>query len=128
VFASFYSRAVFMSPIVRTSTKNSNVFIPATAGWRDATTSQGTTGADDGNAWQEEVERIVNASGNVSLGDHLIRAGMPLAGQWVTLRLDGPIAHTLSGGTKPPATACLSAAPADRPTSSFRHAEQHGRP
>jgi hypothetical protein len=28
-----------------------------------------------------EVERTVNASGNVSLGDHLITAGLPLAGQ-----------------------------------------------
>jgi transposase InsO family protein len=45
-----------------------------------------------------EVERTVNASGNVSLGDHMISAGLPLAGQRVTLRLDGPVAHILSGG------------------------------
>jgi hypothetical protein len=32
----------------------------------------------------------VNASGNVSLGDHIISAGLPLAGQRVILRLDGP--------------------------------------
>ena len=37
-----------------------------------------------------EVERTVNASGNVSLGNHMISAGLPLAGQRVTLRLDGP--------------------------------------
>ena len=33
-----------------------------------------------------EVERTVNASGNVGLGDHLIGAGLPLAGQQVALR------------------------------------------
>ena len=45
-----------------------------------------------------EVDRTVNASGNVSLGDHVISAGMPLAGQRVTLRLDGPLAHVLAAG------------------------------
>jgi hypothetical protein len=45
-----------------------------------------------------EVDRTVNASGNVSLGDHVISAGLPLAGQRVTLRLDGPVARILSGG------------------------------
>jgi hypothetical protein len=45
-----------------------------------------------------EAEPMVNASGNVSLGDHIISAGLPLAGQRVTLRLDGPVAHILSGG------------------------------
>jgi len=33
-----------------------------------------------------EVERTVNASGNVSLGDHMMSAGLPLAAQRVTLR------------------------------------------
>jgi hypothetical protein len=70
----------------------------------------------------------VNGSGNVSLGGRLISAGMPLAGQGVTLRLDGPSATSCPAAQKTPATACLSAAPADRTTSSFRHAEQHGRP
>jgi hypothetical protein len=37
-----------------------------------------------------EGDRTVNASGNVSLGDHVISAGLPLAGQRVTLRFDGP--------------------------------------
>jgi len=45
-----------------------------------------------------EVERTVNASGNVSIGTHMISAGLPLAGRRVTLRLDGPVAHILSGG------------------------------
>jgi hypothetical protein len=45
-----------------------------------------------------EVDRTVNASGNVSLGDHVISAGLPLAGQRVTLRLDGPVAHVLAEG------------------------------
>src|SRR5215472_12398661 len=53
-----------------------------------------------------EVERTVNASGNVSLGNHIISAGLPLAGRRVTLRLDGPVAHILSGGILARTTAC----------------------
>ena len=53
-----------------------------------------------------EVERTVNASGNVSLGDHMISAGLPLAGRRVTLRLDGPVAHVLSGGLLARTIAC----------------------
>jgi hypothetical protein len=45
-----------------------------------------------------EVERTVNASGHVSLGKHMVSAGLPLAGQRVTLRPEGPVAHILSGG------------------------------
>jgi hypothetical protein len=37
-----------------------------------------------------EVERTVNASGNVSIGNYMISAGLPPAEQRVTLRLDGP--------------------------------------
>jgi hypothetical protein len=44
--------------------------------------------------------------GGVSLGDHLISAGLRLAGQRVTLRLDGPVAHVLSGGILARAIAC----------------------
>ena len=53
-----------------------------------------------------EVERMVNASGNVSLGNCIISAGLPLAGQRVTLRLDGPVAHVLSGGVLARTIAC----------------------
>jgi len=53
-----------------------------------------------------EVERTVNASGNVSLWDHMISAGLPLAGRRVTLRLDGPVAHVLSGGLLARTIAC----------------------
>jgi transposase InsO family protein len=53
-----------------------------------------------------EVERTVNASGNVSLGNQMISAGLPLAGQRITLRLDGPVAHILSGGTLARTIAC----------------------
>ena len=53
-----------------------------------------------------EVERTVNASGNVSLGNHIISAGLPLAGRRVTLRLDGPVAHILSGGILARTIAC----------------------
>lgn len=53
-----------------------------------------------------EVERTVNASGNVSLGDHVISAGLPLAGRRVTLRLDGPVIHILSGGILTRTIAC----------------------
>jgi hypothetical protein len=53
-----------------------------------------------------EVDRTVNASGNVSLGDHVISAGLPLAGQRVTLRLDGPVAHVLAAGVIARTVAC----------------------
>jgi hypothetical protein len=48
-----------------------------------------------------EVERTVNASGNVSLGDRIVSAGLPLAGRRVTLRLEGPVAHVLANGSWP---------------------------
>jgi hypothetical protein len=48
----------------------------------------------------------VNASGTLSIGDHVISAGLALAGQRVTLRLDGPVAHILSGGTLVRTVAC----------------------
>ena len=41
---------------------------------------------------------LVSASGNISVGDHVISAGLPLAEQRITLRLDGPVAHLLAGG------------------------------
>jgi hypothetical protein len=59
-----------------------------------------------GDVIEVEVERIVNASGNVSLGNHMLSAGLPLAGQRITLRLDGPVAHILSGGILARTIAC----------------------
>jgi hypothetical protein len=53
-----------------------------------------------------ELERTVNASGNVSLGNQVISAGLPLAGQRVALRLEGPVAHILSGATLVRTVAC----------------------
>jgi transposase InsO family protein len=53
-----------------------------------------------------ELERTVSASGNVSLGNHVIGAGLLLAGQRITLRLDGPIASILSDGTVVRTVAC----------------------
>ena len=53
-----------------------------------------------------EVDRTVNASGSVSLGDHNISAGLPLTGQRVTLRLDGPVAHMLADGVLVRTVAC----------------------
>jgi transposase InsO family protein len=47
-----------------------------------------------------EVDRIVNRQGTVSLGHEQLQAGSPLAGQRVTIRLDGQLAHVvLSDGT-----------------------------
>jgi transposase InsO family protein len=59
-----------------------------------------------------ELDRTVNASGTISVGSHVISAGLPLAGQRVTLRLDGPVAHILSGGTVVRTVACPVPAPA----------------
>jgi transposase InsO family protein len=53
-----------------------------------------------------ELERTVTAAGNISLGSHVIGAGLPLAGQRVTLRLEGPVAHILSGGVLVRTLAC----------------------
>jgi hypothetical protein len=59
-----------------------------------------------GDVIEVEVERTVNASGNISVGNHIISAGLPLAGQRVTVRLDGPVAHILSGGILARTIAC----------------------
>jgi hypothetical protein len=40
-----------------------------------------------------ELDRKVNASGAVSVGCHLISAGLPLAGQRVTMRPEGRLAR-----------------------------------
>jgi hypothetical protein len=42
-----------------------------------------------------EVDRTVNASGLVSLGDQQVGVGSPLAGQRVTLRMEGPLMAVL---------------------------------
>jgi len=59
-----------------------------------------------------EVERTVIASGNVSIGNHVISAGSPLAGQRVTVRLDGPVAHILADGAIVRTIACPLPLPA----------------
>jgi hypothetical protein len=59
-----------------------------------------------------EIERTVNASGNISVGNHVISAGSPLAGQRVTVRLDGPVAHILANGTPVRTLACPVPQPA----------------
>ncbi len=43
---------------------------------------------------------------NVSLGDYIISAGLPLTGQRVALRLDGPVAHILADGVLARTVAC----------------------
>ena len=53
-----------------------------------------------------EVERTVSASGTVGLGTYQLSVGSPLAGQRVTLRLDGPVAHVVSGGVLTRTIAC----------------------
>jgi hypothetical protein len=53
-----------------------------------------------------EVDRTVNASGNVSLGDRIVSAELPLAGQRITLRLEGPVVHVLAAGVLVRTLAC----------------------
>jgi hypothetical protein len=53
-----------------------------------------------------EVDRTANASGNVSLGDRIVSAGSPLAGQRATLRPEGPVAHVPAGGARVRAVVC----------------------
>ncbi len=59
-----------------------------------------------------EIERTVNASGNISVGNHVISAVSPLAGQRVTVRLEGPVAHILANGTTVRTIACPIPQPA----------------
>ncbi len=60
-----------------------------------------------------EVDRTVNAAGLVSLGDQQVCTGLPLAGQRVTLRMEGPLMAVLGhDGTLLGAIACPI--PADR--------------
>jgi transposase InsO family protein len=53
-----------------------------------------------------EVERTVSAVGTIGLGGYQLSVGCPLAGQRVTLRLDGPLAHVLTGGMLARTIAC----------------------
>ena len=60
-----------------------------------------------------EVDRTVNAGGLVSLGDRQVGVGSPLAGQRVTLRMEGPLMAVLGhDGTLLRTLACPI--PADR--------------
>jgi hypothetical protein len=61
-----------------------------------------------------EIDRTVNASGNISVGNHVIGAGSPLAGRRVTVRLDGPVAHILADGNAVRTIACPVPQPARR--------------
>ena len=45
-------------------------------------------------------------SGSDRFGNHVISAGSPLAGQRVTVRLDGPVAHILANGAVVRTVAC----------------------
>ena len=60
-----------------------------------------------------EADRTVNATGSVSLGDHQVGVGLPLTGQRVTLRMEGPLMAVLGhDGTLLRTMACPI--PADR--------------
>ncbi len=43
-----------------------------------------------------EVQRLVNASGIITLGNQVIQVGSPLAGQRARLRLDGQVMHVIT--------------------------------
>jgi hypothetical protein len=51
-------------------------------------------------------QSLGHASGDISVGNHVLSAGSPLAGQRVTVRLDGPVAHILAGGNTVRTVAC----------------------
>jgi hypothetical protein len=59
-----------------------------------------------------EIDRTVNAAGTISVGNYVISAGSPLAGQRVTVRMDGPVAHILAGGNAVRTVACPVPQPA----------------
>jgi hypothetical protein len=43
-----------------------------------------------------EVDRLVNSAGIITLGNQVIQAGSPLAGQRARIRLDGTVMHVLT--------------------------------
>lgn len=43
-----------------------------------------------------EVQRLVNASGIITLGNQVIAVGSPLAGQRARIRLDGQVMHVIT--------------------------------
>jgi hypothetical protein len=43
-----------------------------------------------------EVQRLVNSSGIITLGNQVIAVGSPLAGQRARIRLDGQVMHVLT--------------------------------
>src|SRR5262245_1943778 len=58
-------------------------------------TPSGPLAAPAGEGAVIEVDRTVNAAGLVSLGDRRVGVGSPLAGQRVTLRMEGPLMAVL---------------------------------
>jgi len=45
-----------------------------------------------------EIDRVVNTHGLITLGGRRISVGQPLAGQRITLRLEGAVAHVIADG------------------------------
>jgi hypothetical protein len=45
-----------------------------------------------------ELDRVVNANGLIGLGNRYVSVGLELAGQRITLRLDGVVAHVIADG------------------------------
>lgn len=43
-----------------------------------------------------EVQRLVNSAGIITLGNHLVQVGSPLAGQRARIRLDGQVMHVIT--------------------------------
>jgi transposase InsO family protein len=43
-----------------------------------------------------EVQRLVNSAGIITLGNHVIQVGSPLAGQRARIRLDGQVMHVIT--------------------------------
>ena len=95
------------SSCVRTKSQSCGVVLAVPAkGIARSTMSAGPPPLPPASGDVTEVDRTVNAPGNVSLGDHIISAGLPLTGQRVTLRLDGPVARILAGGMLVRTVAC----------------------
>jgi hypothetical protein len=45
-----------------------------------------------------ELDRVVNTGGLITLGSRHVSVGQPLAGQRITLRLEGVVAHVITDG------------------------------
>jgi hypothetical protein len=71
---------------------------PPPRGAAGLTGPNGTLDAVVGSSIAVEVDRVVNASGLISIAGRYVSVGQSLAGRRITLRLDGDLGHVIDDG------------------------------